>query len=644
MTGTKRYKILLVGSPNVGKSTIFYTLTGRYTNVSNYPGTTVTFTEGSAKIGEHHNLLVIDTPGIYNLQTITEEEEVAKKLIIEGLPDVVLHIIDAKNIERMLPFTLQLIEAKIPTILVLNMIDELKKSNMDIQISHLEHDLGIPVVETIGIKNVGIKNLRARIISVAEKRYKFSPIHIKYQEYIEQNIIKISQFLHNKYPIAKRAIALLAMSGDAFIIKLISNENSFKEICEILKGIPPLKARLDIENTRFTYSTKLIKEHLLVKTKGEEKLTRFIDNITLNPITGLLFALLILYIGLYKFVGQFGASFLVDLLETFYEKHITIYINNFFHGIFNTNIFFYLFAGDYGIFTLALRYALAIVLPIVAIFFSFFALLEDSGYLVRLSIMLDRFLKKIGLSGRSVIPLVLGLGCGTMATIVTRTLETIRERYMVTFLLALTIPCSAQLGVILALFGTSFTALSIWLITLVCIFTISGALLNKVLKGEEPVFFMEVPPLRIPSLKNITLKTYERLRWYFLEVLPIFIFASILIWIGRMTYIFDFLSYILSYPAKWAGLPTKVGEIFLYGFFRRDFGAAGLYDMKDLLTVRQVIVASVILTLFVPCVAQFLIMVKERGHKAAFFIFLTVIPAAFIIGILLNLVLSPFIQ
>jgi ferrous iron transport protein B len=267
MTGTKRYKILLVGSPNVGKSTIFYTLTGRYTNVSNYPGTTVTFTEGSAKIGEHHNLLVIDTPGIYNLQTITEEEEVAKKLIIEGSPDVVLHIIDAKNIERMLPFTLQLIEAKIPTILVLNMIDELKKSNMDIQISHLEHDLGIPVVETIGIKNIGIKNLRARIISVAEKRYKFSPIHIKYPEYIEQNIIKISQLLHNKYTISKRAIALLAMSGDASIIKLIRNENFFKEISEILKYIPPLNARLDIENTRFNYSTKLIKEHLLVKTK-----------------------------------------------------------------------------------------------------------------------------------------------------------------------------------------------------------------------------------------------------------------------------------------------------------------------------------------------------------------------------------------
>jgi ferrous iron transport protein B len=644
MTGSKKYKILLVGSPNVGKSTIFYNLTGRYTNVSNYPGTTVTFTEGSAKIGEHHNLLVIDTPGIYNLHTITEEEEVAKKLILEGSPDVVIHIIDAKNIERMLPFTLQLIEAKIPTILVLNMIDELKKSNMDIQISHLEHDLGIPVVETIGIKNVGIKNLRARIISVAEKRYKFSPIHIKYPEYIEENISKISQLLHNKYTISKRAIALLAMSGDTFIYKLISNEKNFIEISEILKNVSPQKARLDIENTRFNYSSKLIKEHLLVKTKREEKWTKFIDTLTLNPISGLLLALLILYIGLYKFVGQFGASFLVDVLETFYEEHITIPINNFFHSLFNSNILFDLFAGDYGIFTLALRYALAIVLPIVAIFFSFFALLEDSGYLVRLSIMLDRFLKKIGLSGRSAIPLVLGLGCGTMATIVTRTLETIRERYMVTFLLALTIPCSAQLGVILALLGTSFTALSIWLITLICIFAIAGGLLNKALKGEQPVFFMEVPPLRMPSLKNVTLKTYERLRWYFVEVLPIFILASVLIWIGRITYIFDFLAYILSYPAKWAGLPAKVGEIFLYGFFRRDFGAAGLYDMRDILTIRQIIVASVVLTLFVPCVAQFLIMVKERGYKSATFIFLTVIPTAFIIGILLNLILTPFIQ
>lgn len=644
MTGRKKYKILLVGSPNVGKSTIFYNLTGQYTNVSNYPGTTVTFTEGTAKVGEHHSLLVIDTPGLYSLHTITEEEDVAKKFIIEEAPDVVLHVIDAKNIERMLPFTLQLIEAKIPTILVLNMIDELKKSNMDIQISHLEHDLGIPVVETIGIKNIGIKNLRARIISVAEKRYKFAPIHIKYPEHIEQNIIKISHLLRNKYTISKRAIALLVMSGDSFITKVTDNEDNFKELLEILKNIPPLETRLEIENTRFVYSTKLIKEHLIIKTRSEERLSKFIDNITLNPFTGLLIAILILYLGLYKYVGQFGASFLVNILESFYEEHINFHINAFFYKLLNNNIFFDLFAGDYGIFTLSLRYALAIVLPIVAIFFSFFAILEDSGYLVRLSIMLDRFFKKIGLSGRSVIPLVLGLGCGTMATIVTRTLETIRERYMVTFLLALTIPCSAQLGVILALLGTSFTALSIWLITLICIFAISGALLNKILKGEQPVFFMEVPPLRMPSLKNITLKTYERLRWYFAEVIPIFILASVLIWIGRITYIFDFLSYILSYPAKWAGLPEKVGEIFLYGFFRRDFGAAGLYDMRDFLSIRQIIVASVILTLFVPCIAQFLIMVKERGYKAATFIFLTVIPTAFIIGILLNFILSPFIQ
>ena len=644
MTNIKKYKVLLVGAPNVGKSTIFYNLTGRYTNVSNYPGTTVTYTEGIAKIGEHHNLVVIDTPGLYNLHTITEEEEVSKRLIIEDAADVVLHIVDAKNIERMLPFTLQLIEAKIPTILVLNMIDELKKSNMDIQISHLEHDLGIPVVETIGIKNIGIKNLKARIISVAEKRYKFAPIKISYPKDIEQHINKVIPLLHNKYNISKRSIALLLLSGDNYITKLVSNEDSFTEILNILNNINPLKTRLDIENTRFIYSTKLIKEHLAVKTKKEGKLTKLADMLTLSPITGLIIALLILYLGLYKYVGQFGASFLVNIIETFYKEHINIYINMFFQQLFHDNIFFDLFAGDYGIFTLALRYALAIVLPIVAVFFSFFAILEDSGYLVRLSIMLDKFLKKIGLSGRSAIPLVLGLGCGTMATIVTRTLETVRERYLVTFLLALTIPCSAQLGVILALLGSSFTALSIWLLTIIFVFSIAGTLLNKLLKGEQPVFFMEVPPLRFPSLKNVLLKTYERLKWYFYEVIPVFILASFFIWIGRITYIFDFLSFILSYPAQWAGLPRKVGEIFLYGFFRRDFGIAGLYDMKDLLSVRQIIVSSVILTLFVPCVAQFLVMVKERGYKAGFTIFLTVIPSAFLVGILLNLILLPFIR
>jgi len=226
-----------------------------------------------------------------------------------------------------------------------------------------------------------------------------------------------------------------------------------------------------------------------------------------------------------------------------------------------------------------------------------------------------------------------------VATIVTRTLETKRERFVVTFLLALTIPCSAQLGVILGILGVSFTALAIWFFTILIIFTLAGFVLNRCRKGEPATFFMEIPPIRWPKIGNVLAKTFNRLKWYALEVIPIFVYASILIWVGKITKIFELLTGLLAYPANWAGLPDKMGEIFLYGFFRRDFGAAGMYDLTDVMTLRELVVATVILTLFVPCIAQFSVMIKERGTKTAVLIFLAVIPFAFLVGIILNQIL-----
>ena len=194
-----------------------------------------------------------------------------------------------------------------------------------------------------------------------------------------------------------------------------------------------------------------------------------------------------------------------------------------------------LIANDYGIVTLGIRYATAIVLPVVATFFLMFSLLEDSGYLPRLSLMLDRLFKSIGLSGRAVIPMVLGLGCDTMATLVTRTLETKRERLIATILLSLAIPCAAQWGVIVGLLAQKPTALIFWAGFITVIFLAAGYLLARLLPGKQGGFYMEIPPLRLPKLKNILTKTYVRVKWYFYEILPLFIWASVLIWLGRLT-------------------------------------------------------------------------------------------------------------
>lgn len=636
------YSLLLVGNPNVGKSVIFGKLTGTYATVSNYPGTTVDIMTGYMSVGTHHRIKVTDTPGFYNLVTVTEEERVTKKVIMDNKVDIVLHVTDAKNIGRMLPLSLQLMEAGLPVILVLNMYDELLRAGLSIQASHLEHDLGIPVVVTTASDGYGIENLKSRILAVAEKRYNVNEQSVRYPENIEKLCKNISSMLNGRYNISKRALSLMLLQKDGDALEIIKNEAEFENIQKLLSDINADETRISIGAARFKITEVILEENMIVPTETNiQKAGSLLDKFTMNPYGAFIGVFLILYFGFYKFVGGFGAGFLVDFIENrIFEEIVNPKVDAFFSWIFGNSVFFNLFAGEYGVITLGLRYALAIVLPIVFTFFLVFSILEDSGYLPRLSMTLNNALKKIGLSGRALIPLVLGLGCGTMATVVTRTLETSRERFIVIFLLALAVPCAAQMGVIIGLLGGNGTALFVWFFTIFIIFAAAGKLLGKYVKGSEPTFFMELPPLRVPKISNILSKTFNRMKWYAMEVIPIFMWASVIIWVGKITKIFDVLATGLSYPAKWAGLPFETGQVFLYGFFRRDFGAAGLYDIQNALSIRQIVVATVILTLFIPCVAQFSVIIKERGLKTAVFIFATVVPFAFLAGAILNQILA----
>ena len=361
-----------------------------------------------------------------------------------------------------------------------------------------------------------------------------------------------------------------------------------------------------------------------------------------SPWTGIPFLLVVLYIGLYKFVGQFGAGTLVDLIEhKLFEGHINPLLERLFLGV-PWEWLRALFVGDYGVLTLGLRYAVAIILPIVGTFFVFFSILEDSGYFPRLALLVDRSFKRIGLSGRAVIPMVLGFACDTMATMVTRTLETRRERVLATLLLALAIPCSAQLGVILAILSSNPLALGVWGTVVLLTFLLVGYITAKLVPGERPTFHMEIPPLRMPRAANVALKTYTRMHWYFMEVLPLFLFASVLLWLGDLTGAFAWSVRQMQPVVHLLGLPGDTAAMFLFGFFRRDYGAAGLFDMSrdGLLNARQITVSAVTLTLFVPCIAQFLMMIRERGVKFALGVVAFITPFAFGVGAILNVLLK----
>jgi ferrous iron transport protein B len=237
--------------------------------------------------------------------------------------------------------------------------------------------------------------------------------------------------------------------------------------------------------------------------------------------------------------------------------------------------------------------------------------------------------------------MVLGFACDTMATMVTRTLETKRERVLATILLALAIPCSAQLGVILAILSPNPLALLVWGATVLLVFLLVGFVSAKLLPGAAPTFHMELPPLRWPRLGNVLTKTYTRVQWYFLEVLPLFLVASVLLWIGQLTGLFQRAVQAMTPVTEWLGLPREIAAIFLFGFFRRDYGAAGLFDLNQsgALDPVQLTVAAVVLTLFVPCIAQFLMMIRERGIKFALGVVAFVTPFAFGTGFLLNFLL-----
>jgi ferrous iron transport protein B len=464
---------------------------------------------------------------------------------------------------------------------------------------------------------------------------------------LEISLEKIESLLKASYNVSKRAIGLLLLQDDKHIISLVKDKEQQDVYSQIEAIVTDTKLHYHqpidciISLRRQEEASRIVTSAIEHAPQTKLSLRERLSRVMMNPFTGMPILVLILYWGVYKFVGEFGAGTVVGFIETdIFGKNINPWVTQVFTSIIPWEPLRGLFVGEYGIITLGVRYAVALILPIVTTFFIAFAIIEDTGYLPRLALLIDRLFKKIGLTGRAVIPMVLGLGCDTMATMVTRTLPTKRERIIATILLALAVPCSAQLGVILSLLEGNPRGLWIWAGVLSLVFLLIGFLSSKVLPGDSPSFYMEIPPLRLPKLSNVFVKTYVRVKWYFTEIFPMFIFASIMIWLGQLTGLFNLLTKGLEYPIRWIGLPDKAAVAFLFGFFRRDYGAAGLYDMKKagLFNGNQLVVACITLTLFLPCIAQFLMNVKERGWKTGVAISIFILFFSFSVGFLINLI------
>lgn len=633
--------IILAGNPNVGKSVIFSLLTGKYATVSNYPGTTVEVAYGSATIDDSEFLL-IDTPGVNSLIPLSEDEKVTRDILLKENPRAVIQVADSKNLRRALLLSIQLAEMDLPLVFVLNMYDEAKSRGITINQEKLGEILGVAVVQTVATRKQGIGKVKKEALGARK-----SILRVNYGRELEESIKKVTQLLPDSCP--RRAVAIMLLSGDTTLTPWLHSNLSHEAIEEIetLSRECQRKHRGSIYYTVNKRRLEFIKKILdkVFEYRGLHKSTYLetMGMLSMDPLWGIPVLLVVLAF-MYAFVGYFGAQVLVDFIEGVIFGE---YVNPFFIDVFNSlmpvGLIRELFVGEYGIITMALTYSIAIILPIVGTFFIAFGVLEDSGYLPRLAIMVNKIFLKMGLNGRAVLPMVLGLGCDTMATLTTRILESRKERIIVTLLLALGVPCSAQLGVILGVLGgLSLKAAVLWVGIVVGVLFGVGYLASKIVPGRTSDFIFEIPPLRVPQITNIATKTVARVEWYLREAVPLFILGTVLLFtldkLGALTVIENFASPVVT---GFLGLPPQATEAFIVGFLRRDYGAAGLFALAKagLMDPVQILVSLVTITLFVPCIANFLIIIKERGTKTAMAIVGFIFPFAFLIGGLLNFVL-----
>lgn len=589
-------KIVLVGNPNVGKSVFFNTLTGVYVDVSNFPGTTVDISHG--RFGKD---VVIDTPGVYGISSFNDEEIVARDVILSA--DLIVNIVNAVHLERDLFLTLQVIDTGIPVIVAINMMDEAVQQGIKIDIDLLEHLLGVPVIPTVAVKGQGLDDVKNRLY---EARTGTIPFNLRKQ---------LDEMLNCT---GSWGEALLVLEGDPNVAAR--------------HGVEPGTRREEIYHERRHRVNDII-QHAVTETQEGAQFSTKLGRLMLRPVTGIPLFILALY-AMYYLIGVVVAQDIVGfteetIMQGMYEPAVRALVGQY---ISESSVIGSVLVGEFGLLTMTVTYVLGLLLPLVVGFYLVLSILEDSGYLPRLAALVDRLMNSIGLNGRAIIPLILGFGCVTMATITTRILGTQRERTIATAVLGLAIPCSAQLGVIagmLAGLGTKY--ILIYVGVMIIILGVVGKVLNNVLPGESSDLLIDLPPIRLPRVRNVLKKTAIKSIAFLEEAAPLFAVGALIISVLQLSGLLDVIQ--TAFAPITEGmllLPRETATAFIMGMIRRDFGAAGLSDMA--LTPEQTLISLVAITLFVPCIASIMVMFKERGAREGTLIWIGSWIAAFVVG------------
>lgn len=598
-----RLSVALVGNPNVGKSLVFNYLSGMYVDVSNYPGTTVELTKGRYKTFD-----IYDTPGVYGISSFTAEEAVTRDLVVRA--DIVLNVVDAVHLERDLFLTQQLIDMGKKVAVILNFMDEVEKLGLRIDTKLLSNCLGVPIFHTTATTRAGFDQFDAALLGA--RRGDVAPtLHLKLHTMLNAT--------------GSEAEALLVLEGD--------------EATASRHGVALGHDRETLYIERRN-RVNIIINGVLTENNPRTRLASLVGRWAVNMWTGIPLLLGALYL-VYLFVGKLVAQDLVSFTENTLGKGMW---EPWIHGVVTKFVspeswFGTILIGEFGVVTMTVTYLLFLLLPLVIAFYLSLSVLEDSGYLPRLATLVDRSLNAIGLNGAAVIPLILGFGCVTMATITTRLLGSEREKTIAAAILQFAIPCSAQLAVVAALLaGAGFSAILIYTVTIFIIFVAVGTILDRILPGSATPLLIDLPPMRLPRLDNVARKTAYRSYFFMKEATPWFFAGAIAVGVLQVTGLLTVWQNLLDpLTTRWLQLPREASTAFVMGMVRRDFGAAGLYVLA--LKPQQVVVALVTITLFTPCIASLLVMFKERGWKEALLVWTGTWVVAFFVGGVLSQIL-----
>ncbi len=627
-------RVALVGQPNSGKSTLFNAIAGYRAIASNFPGTTVELLRGRALVGARP-AEVVDLPGTYSLLAGDPAEELARDYLLSGEVDVVVNVVDASLLGRSLELTLELTELGLPMVVCLNMMDEARRKGIHIDAVKLSEVLGVPVVETVAVRGVGLKELLAAIL---EARVPNAP---RYSADVERALAALVERLapaagNSKFP--PRYLAELLLSGGeppsgAELPDLSAEVEAARREIQVGRGEDPA---LVIAAERHAMALRIFEDVARV-THAERSFRERIDSLLMHRILGypvMVLVLLALFYGVFK-VGGILEGFLLPPLDSFtaaVEGMVPGPIGKVLSGALQG-----LWAG------------IGIVLPYLLPFLFFLAFLEDVGYLPRIGFLVDGLMHKIGLHGKSVIPFLLGYGCSVPAVLATRILEDERDR-LVTAALAVMIPCAARTVVIFGLVGRyvgPWIAFSLYLLN-IFIIAIAGTLLRKFLPGMGPGLIMEIPPYRLPSFRAVLLKVWLRLRGFITVAWPTLIAASAFFSLIEVLGWTRFLNTLLL-PVTWPlGLPAEVGVPLVFGILRKELSlimlgqALGTVDFGAALTGAAMVVFTVFVIFYVPCLATVAALWRELGRRKTLLVVAGTVGVAMAVGLLIRAILWLF--